>query len=156
MSFLLPKMSGCNPKSYEAYLMSLAKEQKKEVLGLEAAENQIAALDKLGLQKQADAMLEMVSEKEWAKGKTDMKRLISDYKNQDVDALYKDVSEVSQYGKDFEKALLEDRNKSWIPVIKKASTEKSTFFAFGSGHLGGENGVIKLLRKEGFSVKAVK
>jgi uncharacterized protein len=156
MSFLIPKISGCSPKSYEAYLMALAKEQKKEVLGLETAETQMAALDKLGIPKQAEAMLKMVDEKEWAKGKTGIKKLISDYKNQDLDALYKDVSDVSQYGKDFEKALLEDRNKAWIPVIRKASAEKSTFFAFGSGHLGGANGVIKLLRKEGFSVTAVK
>jgi uncharacterized protein len=155
MSFLLPKMSGCSPKSYEAYFVSLAKEQKKEVFGLETPEDQMAALDKMGVQKQADAMLEMIGEKEWKKGKENLKKLISDYKNQDLEALYKDVSEISQYGEDYEKALLEDRNKAWIPVIKKVSAEKSTFFAFGSGHLGGVNGVIKLLRKEGFSVRGI-
>ncbi|PHQ77476.1 MAG: hypothetical protein COB75_03115 [Idiomarina sp.] len=29
-------------------------------------------------------------------------------------------------------------------------------FAFGAGHLGGDNGLIKLLKKEGFKVKPLK
>jgi uncharacterized protein YbaP (TraB family) len=34
--------------------------------------------------------------------------------------------------------------------------EKSVIIAVGAGHLAGENGVIKLLRKEGYIVKPVK
>ena len=32
----------------------------------------------------------------------------------------------------------------------------STFFAFGAGHLGGTNGLIELLRAEGYSVTPLK
>ena len=39
-----------------------------------------------------------------------------------------------------------------MPEIMK---EKSTVFAVGSAHLGGEYGVLKLLEKEGYQVKAV-
>jgi uncharacterized protein YbaP (TraB family) len=35
--------------------------------------------------------------------------------------------------------------------MKKAST----FFAVGSGHLGGSQGVLELLRKQGYKVKAI-
>jgi uncharacterized protein YbaP (TraB family) len=31
-------------------------------------------------------------------------------------------------------------------------TEQPTFFAVGAGHLGGEFGVVSLLRKEGYTV----
>ena len=55
----------------------------------------------------------------------------------------------------FEKDLLETRNSSWIPKISKIVAEKPTFFAVGAGHLGGEKGVIALLRKQGFTVKAI-
>jgi uncharacterized protein len=34
--------------------------------------------------------------------------------------------------------------------------EKSLTIAVGAGHLAGEKGVIKLLRKEGFKVRPVK
>jgi hypothetical protein len=35
-------------------------------------------------------------------------------------------------------------------------TEKSTFFAVGAGHLCGQNGLISLLKKEGFKLKVIK
>ena len=34
--------------------------------------------------------------------------------------------------------------------------EQPVFFAVGAGHLGGENGVVALLRKEGYSVVPVR
>jgi uncharacterized protein YbaP (TraB family) len=51
--------------------------------------------------------------------------------------------------------LLSDRNHNWIPVIGEEAKKRPTFFAFGAGHLGGENGVINLLRKAGFTVKPI-
>jgi hypothetical protein len=33
--------------------------------------------------------------------------------------------------------------------------EQPTFFAVGAGHLGGQGGVVALLRKEGYRVEAL-
>ena len=52
--------------------------------------------------------------------------------------------------------LLNNRNKNWIPIMIKTMKNKATFFGVGAGHLAGEEGVIKLLRKQGFKVEAVK
>ena len=41
-------------------------------------------------------------------------------------------------------------------MIEKISKEKSTFYAVGAGHLGGENGVLELLKKQGYTIKALK
>ncbi|RZL39279.1 MAG: TraB/GumN family protein, partial [Pedobacter sp.] len=51
--------------------------------------------------------------------------------------------------------FLVNRNKKWIPVISTTSREKPTFFGVGAAHLIGENGVINLLRKSGFTVEAM-
>ena len=51
--------------------------------------------------------------------------------------------------------LLTNRNKNWISKISEYSKQQPTFFGVGAGHLAGENGVIKLLRKAGYSVEAV-
>jgi uncharacterized protein YbaP (TraB family) len=51
--------------------------------------------------------------------------------------------------------MLDNRNLKWIPQIIETSKETPTFYAVGAGHLGGEKGVIRLLRKEGFKVTAV-
>jgi uncharacterized protein YbaP (TraB family) len=52
--------------------------------------------------------------------------------------------------------LLTNRNKNWIPKIEAVAKAKPTFFGVGAAHLAGENGVIKLLRKKGYKVEAVK
>ena len=52
--------------------------------------------------------------------------------------------------------LLFTRNANWVPLIEKAITQNHIFIAVGAGHLGGEKGVINLLRKAGYNVTAVK
>ena len=51
--------------------------------------------------------------------------------------------------------LLNNRNRNWIPIMAKTMKEKPTFFGVGAGHLAGDEGVIKLLRKLGYKVQAV-
>ncbi|SPH24742.1 hypothetical protein DEA8626_03780 [Defluviimonas aquaemixtae] len=58
---------------------------------------------------------------------------------------------------DAELALMEDllmvrRNRSWIPAIEKALAEGPVFAAFGALHLSGEDGVLALLEREGFTL----
>ena len=48
--------------------------------------------------------------------------------------------------------LLTDRNRKWIPRLKKMFGEKPTFVAVGAAHLGGDTGILKLLQKEGYVV----
>ena len=56
---------------------------------------------------------------------------------------------------EYKDVLLDNRNQAWIPKIKAMAAEKATLFAFGAGHLGGEKGLITLLRKEGYTVRPV-
>ena len=51
--------------------------------------------------------------------------------------------------------LLDKRNHNWIPQIARMASEKPSFFAVGAGHLVGENGLITLLRSEGFTLTPV-
>ena len=46
--------------------------------------------------------------------------------------------------------------KSMLAKIEKAIREKTTFIAVGGGHLGGEKGVLNLLRKQGYTIEAIK
>jgi uncharacterized protein YbaP (TraB family) len=51
------------------------------------------------------------------------------------------------------KAILDDRNKNWIPKIEKMLSEKRTFLiTVGAAHLVGPNGVPNLLRQAGYKV----
>ncbi|WP_288940098.1 TraB/GumN family protein [uncultured Roseovarius sp.] len=52
----------------------------------------------------------------------------------------------------FERLLLTDRNTGWIDVLLNAP-EDVLFAAVGAAHLPGENGVLRLLENEGFTIE---
>lgn len=154
-SMSVTKLLSCPTQSYEDTFMKMAKAENKEVLGLETVQDQFSAMDKMGMKKQADMMLVKLVEN-WTDGKQEFRQLITDYKNQDVEALLEDMSKSKSMDAQFEEDLLITRNQNWISRIAKITKEKPTFFAVGAGHLGGKKGVIALLKKEGFTVKAIK
>ncbi len=154
-SMTIPKLIACPSQSYEETFVKMAKNENKEVLGLETFQEQFGALEKMGLKKQADLMLVKMVEN-WNDGKQEIKKLISDYKNQDIEALFEDMAKSKTMDAEFENDLLITRNQNWIPKIQQIAREKSTFFAVGAGHLGGKKGVLALLKNAGFTVKAVK
>ena len=154
-SMTVTKLLSCPTQSYEETFMKMAKTENKEILGLETVQDQFSAMDKMGMKKQADMMLVKLVD-DWADGKQKFKQLITDYKNQDVEALLEVMTKSKSMDSDFENDLLISRNQNWIPKIQEITKEKSTFFAVGAGHLGGKKGVVSLLREAGFTVKAVK
>ncbi|MBC8111358.1 MAG: TraB/GumN family protein, partial [Verrucomicrobia bacterium] len=152
-SMMLQGMVDCQMASWEGNLITLAKKQKMEVLGLEAIEDQFAVFDKIPYTQQAAMFMEYVNDFEKSKKQfTQMQEL---YRQQDIEGLYQTISTGSADYAKFQDVLLDNRNQNWIPVIEKAVEVKPTFFAVGAGHLGGKKGVINLLRKAGYKLKPI-
>lgn len=141
------------PASYEGSFIQMAGESKKEILGLETVEEQLGAMGNISYEDQAKMLMESINDMDEAK--KIFADLVATYKRQDVAGLQKMMIDQSG-GVDFASALLDSRNEDWIPKIGNFAKDKSTFFAVGSGHLGGAKGVINLLRKAGYKVTAVK
>lgn len=144
----------CQPQSYDMTFAQMAAKDKKEVLGLETVDQQMGVFDKIPAEKQVEQLVEMVKKKDEAV--KEFEQMITLYKAQDVEGLLKmmDSSQFSEFD-GFEELLLVNRNAAWIPTIEQAVKAKPTFVAVGAAHLGGEKGVIKLLRGKGYTVKAV-
>jgi len=87
--------------------------------------------------------------------KADLATLDSIHVAEDLDGFFKMASESEDMTAEFSNLLLDQRNKNWIPEIGKFAIEKPTFFGVGALHLPGENGVINLLRQEGYTVTPV-
>lgn len=156
LSMMYMTMLPCQPASYDMTFAQMAATDKKEVRGLESPEAELAALDKIPLEEQLKGLVDMAKNPDEAKKEfTDM---VAIYKSHDLTKLMNTMKTSQFSGGDFaqfEESLLANRNVKWIPVIEKAAKEKPTFFAFGAGHLGNEKGVINLLRKKGYTVKAL-
>ena len=86
-----------------------------------------------------------------------MRRLSKVYFIQDLDSLNKMIVEADPaFMASFADLLLYNRNRNWVTELKKLMTKRSLILAVGAGHLPGEEGVINLLRKEGYEVTAIK
>ena len=155
-SLYLPKLLDCPMKAVDMELMKIANDQNEEVYGLETIEDQLLVFDKIPYKVQAEELVK-TAKTNLADDKNEMKEMLAVYKSENIEemlALTKDSK--NKMTADFESDLLIKRNQNWIPIIAKVAKEKPTFFGVGAAHLAGENGVIKLLRKQGFKVQAVK
>lgn len=146
-------MSSGDMLSYEMEIMELAQKTNKKMGGLESMEFQMSVFDSIPYDAQAQMLVESI--KSTDAGDEDFAKMVKLYKNQDIQGMVKMMGNdegISEY----EDLLLNTRNKNWIPVMGEMMQAQPTFFAVGAGHLGGENGVVALLRKEGYTVKPVR
>ena len=154
-SMLFPKMLDCKSQSVESELMKITKEQNEEIFGLEKAEDQMKVFDEIPYQDQADELLKTVKD-DLENDKKEINEMMLIYQNKDIEGMLKMMSDSdNKITSENQDILLNNRNKNWIPIMIKTMKDKPTFFGVGAGHLAGEEGVIKLLRKKGYKVEAV-
>lgn len=141
-------------ESYELTLQGIATANKIKMKGLETIADQMKIFDDLTREQQAEMVMQGIRDEDKTNRTTaDMQRI---YRNQRIDSLYALIHEEGGVLADEQNAFLDQRNRNWIPKIKAYVSNGRTFIAVGAGHLGGENGVIRLLEKEGYKVTPVK
>lgn len=154
-SMYLPKLLDCPMKAVDLELMKLAKEDNEEVYGLETMNDQLAVFDKIPYKVQMEQLMEAVNSG-LTKEKEEMKKMLEVYKTENIEEMLQFTKDSdNKITAEYQDELLINRNKNWIPVIEKTIKDTPTFFGVGAAHLAGENGVINLLRKEGYTVEAV-
>lgn len=149
LSMLYPKMLECETKAYELELMKIAKENEMPVLGLESIEDQLSVFESIPLDEQYKNLYDYVSDFE--KGRKEFKKLIETYSSKDIERMVEMVGESPEY-KNYQDIMLDNRNSKWIAPMKAMMEEGKMFFAVGAGHLGGEKGLLSLLKKEGYNI----
>lgn len=138
-------------KSYEIEFTEMAKEGDKLTGGLETVDFQISIFDAIPYVDQAKMLLDAIQSSSDSDSLKDMVKL---YKQQDIYGLFDMMKSDESIG-EFEDVLLFQRNKNWIPLMSDEMKTQRTFFAVGAGHLGGDLGVIELLRKAGYMVNPI-
>jgi len=154
-TMFLTKMLDCPlPMSYEGNIMTEAQRQGKEIIGLETADEQLAALSETGDDSMAAGLMQFVDS--FSASRQNFREMIALFKNQDVEKLAGMTNEPGGNGGLNMQALLQDRNKKWIARMADKMSWQSVFFAVGAAHLGGKEGVLRLLRQAGYTVSAVR
>lgn len=145
----------CEKKSsVEQLIMTAAREQEKNVSGLETVAFQSSLFDSIPYEKQAkDLVMYVDSIDNYKKVTLEMSDI---YRRQDIEGMDSLLVKSDPGLEQYMGILLYDRNKRWAEQIPEQAHEMSTLFAVGAGHLGGDKGVINLLRQQGFTVKPLK
>lgn len=154
LALLYPKMMPCHSaSSVEESVMQLAKEAGKEIKGLETMAFQAAVFDSIPYEKQAEELLNTIDSLE--KSKADFALMLHAYKNQRLHEIEKIMNTPAFGVAENQEILLDNRNKNWIQQLKVIMKKNPVFTAVGAGHLVGKNGLIALLKAEGYTVRGL-
>lgn len=152
MSALYPKILNCPTASYELFLMEEAQKLQLSLTGLEKASDQMKAMGRIPLSKQMESVYQMVLDP--AHSRKEFDELWQLYQTKRIEELFVKTSEDPQLGA-YQEYLLDERNRNWVDILPTMMAEKPVFIAVGAGHLGGKQGVIRLLRAKGYRVEPV-
>ncbi len=153
MSAVYPALLNCSStKSWEMELTNLAHQKHIPVYGLESLQEQLDVFESVSYVEQAQMLATALQQTDSMKN--EFLQLLQLYKQKDVEALSNMIRSSETMGS-MEDALLNIRNKNWIPRIISLIKENPIFFAVGAGHLGGQMGILNLLKKEGYTVTPV-
>lgn len=153
-SVLTQKYMG-KTRTYEEELNKMAKKNDMKINELETADFQMSLFSKLSYEKQAEYFLDSNMTNYF----NSLKELIELYKLQDIQGMYERSTQdtiTDETYLTFTYDLLAGRNIKWIPLIESQMKETSTFVAVGAAHLGGEQGVLKLLEAKGYTLRAIR
>lgn len=139
-------------ESYEKSLLSMSKKRKMEFAELEPIASQLALVNDMSIEEQVKSISEEMTV---AAMRRQYDAMIEAYKTEDLAKLDAVMNEAEGLTDDFAEKFLHQRNRNWIPVIEKLVSAKPTFIAVGAGHLGGNEGVVQLLKNAGYTLTAI-
>lgn len=148
-------LSAHSYKSYEMVLHELAKAQNLSIKGLESIAEQLSIFDKNPIEQQVEELLTLLKSPSDL-GESDLDSLNYYYIHQNLNALDKLISKNFVNSSNMEDQLLKNRNEKWIKKIEEElKMSNQVLYAVGAGHLGGDHGVIALLRNAGYIVEPI-
>ena len=141
--------------SMDSYFQIAASELGKAVYGLETVEDQLKMLLRsIPVERQAEILVETIRNTDNIISENE--KLDSLYAKGDLEGLYKMLIEAEDMTEAEKFLLVDERNHDWLPKIEEHIKQEPCFIAVGALHLPGNDGLINLLRKAGYKVKAIK
>jgi uncharacterized protein len=153
----------CEIGAWDTMLAKAAKNRNLGIFGLEEVKERSESLDPTPIRQQITNLINTIDNRAQLikESKKEYREMQAIYASQDVDRIYKFSTRVStdqvqaNYERQANRSILDRRNQLWVPRMAKIAQAKPTLFAVGAAHLGGEQGVIVLLRNLGYRVTPI-
>jgi uncharacterized protein YbaP (TraB family) len=133
--------------SYEEYLILLANSKNIATDGLESFKETDPLKKVYDPKKGFEHLSNLIDNIDM--GLEEYKRALKAYATHNINYLYYSMQ---KFNAEALIEILDKRNLNWLPKITVAIKVESCFFAIGAAHLAGKNGLVNLLRKDGYTV----
>ncbi|MDP2174386.1 MAG: TraB/GumN family protein [Bacteroidota bacterium] len=147
-------MLDCRAAPVDFLIADMAKQAKKQTIGLETVEFQESILSSIPDSLQLQWLIAFCLNPE--QSQKDLKTLISTYDEQSSDKLYDLIFKTSPELTFLKEEMLDARNEKWVAFLNNEIKTKSHFIAVGAGHLAGPKGMLQLFRSLGYTLTAVR
>jgi uncharacterized protein YbaP (TraB family) len=141
------------PEALDLYFYKIAKEKGKILLGIEKFSEQISAVNKVSLYDQCNMLRQLINKPDAIENK--FNELLNAYLDSDFTKILK-LTKDKSISQNFNNVFIINRNRIMAERIIKYSKKYSVFFALGTGHLAGKDGIINLLKNKGFILTPLK
>lgn len=143
------------PQALDHYLQAKATEEGKEVIGIESILDQLNAIDRaMSIQEQADELIESVRKDENVIVEN-MDKTLKLYLSGEIDHMAAMQKRDSTISEKFVQEMIVKRNHHMADRLDEIFKAQPTFAAVGAAHLGGQEGVLQLLREKGYTVEPI-
>lgn len=135
------------PASLDETLWQHAQSLGKPTTGVESFAEQLAILKKIPLEVHVGNLTALL--KNYRRQKNRVKKMLKWYAAGDISQLYRSAK---RDARGLRKLLLYKRNRLMVKRFLEIAEQQSLFCAVGAGHLAGEKGMLRLLKKAGCRV----
>lgn len=143
-------MQEAAPASLDETLWQYARALGKPTTGVETFAEQIDTLRKIPFETHVKNLVWLL--KNYGRQKRRIRKMLSWYADGNIRQLYESARKDA---KGLRKVLLYERNALMIKRFRAIALERSLFCAVGAGHLAGEKGMLRGLKKAGFKIKPI-
>jgi hypothetical protein len=141
-------------RGVDQFFEERSKKDGKAGSGLETVEQQLALFSGMTGEQEREVLEQTLAEMESVEA--EYENMIRAWKLGDLEALQELLFREAERYPDLMESFLNARNRAWVPVLAKVLERGGKAMVLvGAGHLGGEQGVIALLRGKGYEVRRV-
>ena len=139
-------------RGVDVYFDAKAARDGKPGQGLETIEQQINLFAQLSEAQQKELLEQTLAEANTISGQ--FEEMVTAWKTGDIESLNKMLFEEAEKYPHLLDIFLNDRNAAWVaPLEAMLAGKEHVMVLVGTGHLGGEKGVVNLLKQKGYTVR---
>ena len=137
-------------RSLDETLWEYACSLEKTTTGVETFEEQLQTLKNIPFEQHVKSLVWLL--KNYNRQKRRLKKMLRWYQEGNLKQLYQAAKKDAR---GMRRIMLYERNLIMARRFAEIATDRSLFCAVGAGHLAGEKGMLRLLKKQGFKTSPV-